>query len=144
LWPSLMIISSFCLLQCAGGSWLTTVRQNSNVIVEIFEVFHQTLFFVGTHCRHHPWCKWSTMLQVSCHSLQDIKSQQLVKQKSLTAVTLQQFVNIFWSKCSPHVFQVQDRDQKPYNSGSTACQCCSQLLLWPSQFCWQLGDCSMW
>ena len=44
-----MIISSFCLLQRAGGSWLTTVRQNSNVIVEIFDVFHQTLFIVDTH-----------------------------------------------------------------------------------------------
>jgi len=41
-------------LQCAGGSWLTTVRQNSNVTVEIFDVFHQTLFIVGTHADTSP------------------------------------------------------------------------------------------
>jgi hypothetical protein len=140
LWLTLMIISTFCLLQSAGGSWLTTVRQNSSVNVAIFNVFYQILFTAGTHAdisthdaTDHQCCRWVVVLY------KKFSHSRLVKQKPVTAVLLQWFVNTFWSTRSQHV---QDRYKSHiipglhYVTVMCAVQCCSQLLLWPSQLCW--------
>jgi hypothetical protein len=131
LWPSLMIIiCSFCLLQCAGGSWLAIVRPN-NVIVEIFEVFHQILFTVSTNAdithdaTDQQGCRWVAVLYKTLnHGNWWNKSHwQLFYCSDL-------WIH-FGANVLKWVFQVQDRYQKPYNSGSTSCQyyVCNTMLL---------------
>lgn len=52
-------------------------------------------------------------------------------------------MNIFWSTSSPHVFRFKTGTKNHIILGlenvnvMCAIQCCSQLLLWPSQLCWQ-------